>query len=201
MYKAKTADQVIQRGAWHLEDEANHSNPKFSKEEAEAKAPEGLLEGVKVEWYVIDDKGQEQPKPGPAQVVANRTREKYGSDKFGFRGRSRPQQSRSRSPRSANAQPHRSSGSGDVAVSIRTERPPSDPPDAIVTAAPFATPQTLPSFHLSKYELNSMIDTIETNMTACMHLAHVFRSSAPMFALAAEAMSDCTSFFNNVKRS
>ena len=196
LYKAKTADEAIERGEWHLADEAKHSNPKLKPEEVKAKALEGLSEGFYEEWYVIDDKGQEQPMPALAQVVANQPLEKDSGDTFRFRDRSRRQQSRSRSPRSANAQPHRSSGARVVAVSIRKERPPSDPPaNAIVKAAPFATPQTLPSFQRSPIELDSMIDTIETNATACVHLAHIFNSSVPMFEQAAKAMSSCTSFF------
>ena len=201
LYKAKTADQVIQRGAWHLEDEANHSNPKFSKE-AEAKAPEGLLEGVKGEWYVIDDKGQEQPKPGPAQVVANRPLEKDSGDKFRFRDRSRRQQSRSRSPRSANAQPNRSSGSRDVVVPIQTLRPASDlRANAIVTAASFTNQLTTSnSVKISPIELDHLIDCTERNAATLEHMAAVCRSTAPMFENAARQIRDCKHFFERMKR-
>ena len=202
LYKKATSKEAVQQGVYHLCNPEFHSSPTYSLEQAQAKAPEGLTEGVKEEWYAIDSLGQEQDPP--EQVVANQpSRERSRS-----RRRSRRRHARSRTPASANPEQNQSSGSRDsqqLSVGIQVLRPDLRParevPKAIVTAASFTNQLTTSnSVKISPIELDHLIDCTERNAATLEHMAAVCRSTAPMFENAARQITDCKHFFERMKR-
>ena len=203
LYRKTTSKEAETQGVYHLCNQDLHSNPTYSLEQAQAKAPEGLTEGVKEEWYAIDSLGQEQDPP--EQVVANQpSRERSSS-----RRRSRRRHARSRTPASANPEQNQSSGSRDsqqLSVGIQVLRPDLRPardlPKAIVTAASFTNQLTTSnSVKISPIELDHLIDCTERSAATLEHMAAVCRSTAPTFANGARQIRECKHFFERMKRS
>ena len=59
LYRQETRDDALVAGTWHLFDKKQHSDPEYNWEEAVTESANGLTEGSKEVYIVLDASGEE----------------------------------------------------------------------------------------------------------------------------------------------
>ena len=70
LYKKHSEEEAVTAGTWHLYDKAQHPDPEYTWEEAQAKAPEGITESTREIHICLDENGTEVDAPRSATYDA-----------------------------------------------------------------------------------------------------------------------------------
>ena len=157
-------------GTWHLFDKKQHSDPEYNWEEAVTESANGLTEGSKEVYIVLDASGEEVEPPSKIWW------EKKGFGKGRGKGDAAGDYGGRRRSRSRSRRRQDVCSSGDLHLAIRL----------------FARPSEV---LINKIELDHMIDCIDRTVSTAEHCYAFAKQAMHVFETSAKALKEAKHTF------